>query len=135
MVSYNSIKSHVKQNIKDGEIKHERTQKIYKDYRPKSDRTACSTRADQSLLARLRSGHHLSFRAYKHRIDQTTNPNCLFCPGEEHNLEHWLTKCARTAGARLRIFGTLDPSLQVLTTNPTGALELARETLLSAPEP
>lgn len=77
----------------------------------------------------------VSFRSYKHRIDQVTDPHCLFCPGEEHNLEHWLTKCAQTTGVRMRIFGTLDPSLQVLTTNPAGALELARETLLSAPEP
>ena len=134
-ISHSSIKSHIKQSIKDGEILHERTRKIYKDYRPKSDRKICNTRADQSLLARLRSGHHLSFRSYKHRNDQVTDPHCLFCPGEEHNLEHWLTKCAQTTGARMRIFGTLDPSLQVLTTNPAGALELARETLLSAPEP
>ena len=134
-VSYNSIKSHIKQNIKDGEVVHERTRKIYKDYKPKSDRKICESRADQTLLARLRSGHHLSLRAYKHRIDNTTDPHCLFCPGEEHNLEHWLTKCARTACARLRIFGTLDPGLRVLTTNPAGALELARDTLLSAPEP
>jgi len=134
-VSYNSIKSHIKQDIKDPEIKHERTRKIYKDYKPRSDRKICNSRADQTLLARLRSGHHLSFRAYKHRIDQVTNPHCLHCPGEDHNLEHWLTKCAQTSSARMRIFGTLDPGLQVLSTNPAGALELARETLLSAPEP
>ena len=64
-ISHSSIKSHIKQTIKDGEILHERTRKIYKDYRPKSDRKICNTRADQSLLARLRSGHHLSFRSYK----------------------------------------------------------------------
>ena len=134
--SYGSIKAHIKQDIKDGEISHERTRKIYKEYKPKADRKICKSRADQTLVATLRSGHHLSLRAYKHRIDGTTDPNRLFYPGEEYNLEHWLTKCTHAAAcARMKIFGTLDPSFQVLTTNPAGALELARETLFSAPKP
>ena len=129
-ISFGSVKSHIKRAIIDKPIKHERTALVYKDYNYKADLKAIKSRSDQTLLSRLRSGHHLSLRAYKHRIDSTHDPHCRHCPGEQHDLEHWLTRCTATTEARQRLFGTTEITTNYLVTHPKLVVEMARATLL-----
>jgi hypothetical protein len=53
------------------------------------------------------------------------------CPGQEHNLTHWLTSCERTTAARMRLFGTLDVPLSYLARFPKQIVQMSKETLLS----
>ena len=101
---------------------------VYQNYNYKSD-NFIKNRSDQTLLARLRSGHHLALKAYKHRIDDSTDPTCSHCPGEDHDLQHWLTKCAGTEEIRQRLFGTTEITLEHLVTQPKTVVEMAKATL------
>ena len=82
--------------IKDPPCKHERTTEVYGAL-SKERESQVKTRADQSLLAKLRSGHYVGLRAYQNRIDGVSDPTCPQCGEEEQDLEHWLTRCPATA--------------------------------------
>ena len=128
-ISYNSVKAHIKRSIVDEPTAHERTAQIYKNYKYKKD-NIITNRADQTTLARLRSGHHLGLKSYMHRLDDTIEPTCKHCPGENHDLNHWLTKCAGTADIRQRMFGTTELTLEHLVTHPKLVVEMSKATLL-----
>ena len=86
------------------------------------------------MLARIRSGHSLLFRAYKYRITQKGDPRCNRCSdGKEDDLEHWL-ECAGTAEERMRTFGHIHVDLPDLTRKPREVVALARKTLFRGAE-
>ena len=85
---------------------------------------------DQSILAKLRSGHYVGLRAYQYHIKSgIPDPTCQLCGEEDQDLEHWLTRCPATAARRSELFGGGYECLNSLTLCPLGVLTLARETL------
>ena len=131
-VSFNSIKAEIKKATKDPPPTHERTKKVYAFYSRKKEKEVTS-RKDQTLLAKLRSGHTTLLAAYKARLDPDFSPTCTLCEdGEDQTLEHWLTKCAGTLDERIERFGQDFDQLGVLTKFPIAAVALARSTLTGA---
>ena len=128
-ISYNSACTIIKKITKDPLNTHPRTHKVYSALSRDRERLIKS-REDQSLLAKLRSGHYVGFRAYKNRIDPSTSPTCNLCGEEDQDLEHWLVRCPATAKERLLLFGEHSGSLDCLTRFPIESLTLARRTLL-----
>jgi ribonuclease HI len=137
-ISMNSMKTVIKEIVKDGAIEHERTREVYTRKSKKKDQLL-KTRSDQVLLARLRSGHHFGFMTYKHRLNSEEDPTCPRCRDADilgtmqkplclDNVEHWL-ECSSTEEQRMRIFGRIDVGLGVLTDDPRGSVALARRTL------
>ena len=126
--SYGSIKQWIKWAIQDPPISHQRTRETYEQYSLKCDEEVTS-RADQVLLAQLRSGHHKCLRAYQHRLYHSVDPHCVHCPGSIHDLEHWLTRCQATLEKHFRLFGTCDISLRFLSTHSKKVVVMARATL------
>ena len=130
-IAYGSICSHIKVLTKDKPHNHERTLLVYSALSQDREKRV-KTRSDQSLLARLRSGHFLGLRAYKHRIDPTSSPICNLCEEEEQDLEHWLLRCPALAAQRRNLFGPDDGRLDNLTRHPNEVVALARSSLLGA---
>ena len=76
------------------EVTHERARNTYKDRRkPKVDVEKKWPRSVRSLFARLRTGHAMELRAYRHRLDEEVDPMCEICGEEEETIEHVLCKC------------------------------------------
>ena len=71
----------------------------------------------------------MGLHAYRHRIDEEHSPACPSCPGEDHNLLHWLMKCSATAELRQRLFGTDDVTQKNFVIHPKEIVEMARKTL------
>ena len=65
---------------------------------------------------------------YENLMDPTTDPTCLLCQQEPQTLEHWLS-CQGTERQRMKIFGTTEPRLELLSEEPAGAVTLAKGTL------
>jgi ribonuclease HI len=126
--SYGSICTAIKSFTGDGPPDHQRTRDVYRCI-SKDKEKLITSRSDQVLLAKLRSGHHIALRAYKNRIDGITNPSCPLCSEEEHSLEHWFTRCPGTELQRRRLFGEDFDKLECLTKSPLKAVALARQTL------
>ena len=83
-------------------------------------------------LARLRTGHSLDLRKYRHRLDDGVNPICQRCDDQvEEDVEHWL-KCSAHRDAHKSIFGTEIVKPSDLTRRPLESAALARSTLLGA---
>ena len=95
-ISYGSVCTQIKACIKDPEIVHTRTREVYQSLSLERE-SQVMTRSDQSLLAKLRSGHFTGLRAYQNRIDGSTDPTCPLCKEEPQDLQHWLTGCPETA--------------------------------------
>ena len=124
--SYQAAKKLIRRNVIDPPIQHEQTREVYKQYRLKNDEQL-KTRADQKLIAKIRTGHWKKFREFKSRVDGgKTDPNCKFCPGKPHNLRHWMTDCNATDAIRQRLFGTKTPGLKVLATEPEKVVQMSR---------
>jgi hypothetical protein len=84
-------------------------------------------------LARIRSGHHTGFRAYKNRLDESEDPTCPQCQMGSHDLEHWFLDCGSTALPKHIAFGEeVDEGLGLLTKRPKKSIDLARRTLLGS---
>lgn len=126
-ISFSSAVATIKAKIKDPPITHERTALVYSAFSTEKEKKVKS-RKDQVLLARVRSGHYLGFAQYRKRIGKSDDGSCDRCGAETHDLEHWI-QCPGTDGARLRLFGSSDVGLSVLTDCPVKAVELARRTL------
>ena len=62
------------------------------------------SRADQSLLAKLRSGHYLGLRHYRNVVDGVTDPICNLCHESPQTLEHWI-QCPAIAQQSWDLFG------------------------------
>ena len=134
-MSYSCACTAINQALTDGDIQHERTRKIYAKRSKERDK-GVSPRANQVLLARLRSGHHEALRAYMHRINPDIDATCPACyengtTSEEMTLEHWLCDCPAGAEWRMREFGTHSGSLDWLATYPETVIAYARETLVA----
>ena len=87
------------------------------------------SRADQVLLARIRSGHHWAFQSYHKLVDDAHDATCKECGCDLHDLEHWLCQCIAHSHLRMRHFGTGDVDLDVLTERPTEAILFTRAAL------
>ena len=128
-VSFRSSRSLIKQTIRDKKINHERLAKVYENYSSSREKEI-HTRSEQVDLARIRSGHHLKFRAYQHRLDDTINPECPRCKAPSHDVEHWISECPGTAAARRDIFGEDDNyGLGLLTLFPRKSITLSQRIL------
>ena len=131
--TFNGIAPQIRANIKGKPIDHARTAEVYSNF-SLSREQMIKTRKDQVMLARIRSGHSLLFREYKHRIGNTIAPHCIRCSDNQpDNLEHWL-KCDGTLEARVRIYGFHKIELSDLTKWPRESVALARSTLLRGVE-
>ena len=132
-ISYKSACATINRHIKDpptSEWNHARSAAVYSKYSESKEKLVTS-RSDEVLLARVRSGKHLGFAEFRARIGKTTDASCEECGAAVEDLEHWLTECPGTEGARIRLFGRSDVGLDILTENPTGAVKLARSSLRS----
>ena len=130
-VSFGSSCAQISLCIKDPPIAHERTRVVYEGY-SRGRESSITNRSDQALLAKLRSGHYMGLRAYRHRIDGVTDPTCRRCGEEPEDLVHWL-HCPATLVERRRHFGAEHEGLGVLTLFPKEAVALARKYFLGAP--
>ena len=128
-VSYGSACALIKSAITDGQPIHQRAKAVYSGQSASRD-NQLTTRADQVLLARIRSGHHMALRAYKNRIDGVTDPSCPRCKHPEHTLEHWMLECPEVLEVKNELWGETETGLEVLGTHPREAITLARRTLL-----
>ena len=103
---------------------------MYGDGISKAKEIEVKTRADQSLLAKIRSGHTILFAAYRNRINPDSDPTCPLCEDGIQDFVHWMTKCAGTLEHRRNLFGPEDyDRLEMLTRNPLQAIALAKLTL------
>ena len=128
-ISLNSICALINSTLTDGPILHQRTAQVY----AKKSRTIEQTkraRSDQVLLAQLRTGHHMAFRSYKHRLDRDLDKSCPECGALEHDLEHWLVDCPAGSEWRMRHFGVTEGKLEWLTSDPDAVVAYARSSLL-----
>ena len=128
-VSYGSACTLIKEIIIDAQPQHERIKAVYSTLSKKRE-TLLVSREAQVHLARLRSGHHMALRAYKHRIDNTTDPSCPRCDAPEHTLEHWLLECPGVLQVKNELFEEPETGLEILTSHPKESVTLARRTLL-----
>ena len=129
-ISYKSACATINRKIKDApteEWEHARSAAVYSAYSEVREKTVTS-RKDQVLLARVRSGKYLGFAEYRTRIKKTDDSSCARCGAAIEDLVHWM-ECPGTMEARFRLFGRSDVGLAILTENPTGAVKLAQSTL------
>ena len=126
---FHSARARIKANRKSFGNTHARTAKVYAEYSNKKEMEV-SSRNQQSLLAKIRSGHTTLFAAYRNRVDETKDPTCPLCQDAPQDLEHWMTTCAGTLQKRVELFGAEDfDKLSNLTKFPTESIALARATL------
>jgi len=101
------------------------TAAVYSKHSEARDTQEVTTRKDATLLAQLRSGHSFLFQAYKHLLDESTDPTCPRCREAPHTLEHKLD-CPGTVQARMEIIGTTQQlPLSTLTAFPGKSVALA----------
>ena len=100
---------------------------MYASLSPKIE-SQVESRADQSLLAKLRSGHYLGLRHYRNVVDGVTDPICNLCHESPQTLEHWI-QCPAIAQQSWDLFGGDSGRLDCLTRYPRESLALARSTL------
>ena len=87
-VTFRGITPQIKIVIPDEPTEHDHTREVYQEF-SRSREMKVTTRKDQVMLARIRSGHSLLFREYRHRIGHNVDPRCICCSGnEQDNLEH-----------------------------------------------
>ena len=127
--SLTQARSAIRKAITDGPTTHERTRAAYAHLQKKTE-DQITTRADQVLIARLRSGHHIAFNTYKHRLDESISPACPACNAADHTLEHWLVDCDSLTQERQDAFGPHQGTLGRLTSHPLESIAFARRTLL-----
>ena len=126
---YHSASSRIRALCKDPPPSHQRTREVYAPF-SKEKEMEVKSRDDQTLLAKVRSGHTVLFAAYRHRIDETESALCPLCENGEQDLSHWMTECAGTLQKRFEFFGPEGyRRLDALTKFPTEAITLARSTL------
>ena len=131
-ISYKALCAAIKLECVDPPPTHLRTKNVYASLSHQRD-AGINTRSDQTLLAKLRSGHYIGLRAYRARIAGTPqDPNCDLCDEEvPQTLEHWV-QCPALSAARRNLIGEDYTDLDILTRYPTEAIALARRSLLGA---
>ena len=134
-VSYGSVCAAIRRMTKDPPASHEGTKEVYRGISHNIEKQLIKTRSDQTLLAKVRSGHTTLFRAYAARIndeDEATSI-CPPCGESPHDFIHWSTQCAGTLAKRTELFGYEDASkLETLSKHPLEMLALAKSSLLGA---
>ena len=126
-VSYKSACAEVKRCFVDPPSSHERTREVYSKYSEEKEKSV-KNRDDQVLLARLRSGHHMWFMSYRHRIGKRDTAECERCGFGDDDVVHWLA-CPGTLAARTALFECSTVGLSILTEKPMESITLARRTL------
>ena len=127
-MSFAASKATIRRKIIDAPPSHPRIADSYRDRSINKEKDLRLNRRQSVVLAQLRAGHCSLLAEYQHRIGRSDSPMCPRCGEEEETVLHWLTKCPAGLAARLKIFGTLDVGLGVLSTDPGGVLALARGT-------
>ena len=111
--SFRGIIPAINSTVVDPPHEHARSRESYRHFSKANEKLL--NRKDQVMLARIRSGHSLLFRAYKHRICKALDPYCKRCSaGVDDTVEHWLS-CDGTVEARIRTFGYTNVELSDLT--------------------
>ena len=128
-VSYQAVRAEIRRVTKDPPATHDRSRRVYSCI-SQAEESKVKNRKDQTLLAKVRSGHTVLFKSY---LDKHTDhvdpidPLCPLCFQEKHDLVHWMTKCGMTLGKRQEIFGWEEGNdLEVLTKYPEKAVALIR---------
>ena len=125
-MSFKTTKQLIKRNIKDPPISHLLGHEVYQRYKLQFD-DCLTTRRDQTLIAKLRTGKWKGFREYKSRLDKgETDPHCRHCPGKIHDLRHWMTDCQANDELRQKLFGTTRLPLSIAATEPLKLVQMAR---------
>ena len=132
-VSFNAIKADIKNLVQAKPPEHQRSIQVYSRLQKAKEETL-KTRKDQTEIARLRSGHHLSLNETRSRYNPDREAACERCGYERDDLEHWLA-CDGTMAARMKLFGRATVELSALTNEPQKSLALARETFRGAGRP
>ena len=129
---FHSVRARIKSERRSYGSSHPRSLKVYSAYSHQKE-MLISSRNEQSLLAKIRSGHTILFAAYRNRVNDKEDPSCPLCNDAPQDLEHWMTACAGTLQARRELFGPDDfDKLESLTKFPLEAIALARRTLPGA---
>ena len=102
-VSYSTICSQLELPTRTP-IQHLRTREVYASLPPKTESQVVS-RADQSLLAKLRSGYYMGLRHYRSVVDGVTYVICDLCRESTQTLEHWFQSCPAIAQQRCDLLG------------------------------
>ena len=82
-------------------------------------------RSVRNLFERLRTGHAIEFRAYRHRLDEEVDPICEICGEEEETIKHVLYRCPADEQFR-RVNYREELKIPNMTTDPelcTGVME------------
>ncbi len=99
-VTHNIMKAKIKG--RKWEVSHARALETYGDRRgPKMEVERPWPRSRRTLFARLRTGHAMELKAYRHKIEKEDDPNCEHC-GVPETIEHVLCKCSALDEARAR---------------------------------
>ena len=103
--------SAIRRGIKDPPSQHRLIKDTYAKFSEKRNRAAVKTRAQGSLLAQLRSGHHKSLGYYQNFVNPLVSDKCDQCkdPSAVDDTRHCLIKCtARVVkDARARLLETI----------------------------
>ena len=126
-IPYNCARACIKAAIKDT-IDHQRTARVYAKI-SKNKEAKVRTRADQVLLARIRSGHHWGLESYHNLVDDQHDTKCTECGWELHDLEHWLCSCPASSHIRMKLFGAPEVDLSILTEDPLAGVLYTRAAL------
>ena len=127
-IPFGSACARIKSVIRDDHSSHARTARVYAKY-SKQKEAEVKTRNDQVLLGRIRTGHHWHFESYHQLVDKEHDTTCEECGFKLHDLKHWLCDCPATAHIRMRLFGTSEIFLEILTENPLAAILFTRAAL------
>ena len=95
-------------------LTHDRAKEMYRDRRhPKMDVEKMWPRKARRLYAKLRSGHTMELKHYRHKVDAEEDGLCDECEVEE-TLQHVLCECRSLDEARARNWeGIMDISMMV----------------------
>ena len=83
-------------------------------------------RTESVEVARLRTGHSLLLRSYRHRLGQAEDDSCPECEEDVETLEHRLTTCPARASLRRAVYGRDDPTAQEALSDPHRLVEHLR---------
>ena len=136
-ITYKAICSEIRHITKqqDYSTMRDHVKEVYKCLDQLKESTITS-KSDQSVLAKVRSGNTILFRSHKSKLDKTTDPTCPLCGEGPHNLNHWMLQCAGTLDRRRREFGEEGMyRLESLSKYPKEAVALIRATLVTESAP
>ena len=130
-ISYKSASAVIRRKIRDAPIEKPDEREAYSCIN-RAKELEITNRKDQVDLARLRSGFHPQLNTYTHKLNEDISPLCPRCGKGDDSVAHWLKSCPATSAAKMRIFGTTDVDLEILTKEPRKSVALARSSLLGA---